>query len=94
MVYWSMGNDLRGADKLYIKRGSLVLDDFFFFSLYSFSCIEKQRMNLVLVMPCFLETNVECFVLSLMSQYCIHYHLLLTCLLQVMPYLAFLSRFL
>jgi len=30
------------ADELYIKRVSTVLEDFLFFSLYSFSCIAKQ----------------------------------------------------
>jgi len=42
MVHQSMRNDLRVADKVYIKRGSLGLEDFLFFSLYSFSCIAKQ----------------------------------------------------
>jgi len=28
MVHRSMGNDLRVADELYIKRGLLVLEDF------------------------------------------------------------------
>jgi len=42
MVHRSMGNDSRVADKLYIKRVVLVLEDFLFFSLYSFSCIAKQ----------------------------------------------------
>jgi len=37
-----MRNDLRVADEVYIKRGCLVLEDFLFFSLYSFSCIAKQ----------------------------------------------------
>jgi len=30
------------ADELYIKRVSMVLEDFLFFSLYLFSCISKQ----------------------------------------------------
>jgi len=30
------------ADKLYIKRVSMVLEDFLFFSLYSFSCIASN----------------------------------------------------
>jgi len=34
------------ADKLYIKRVLLVLEDFLFFSLYSFSCIAKQVTTL------------------------------------------------
>jgi len=42
MVHWSMRNDLRVADEVYIKRVCLVLDDFLFFSLYLFSYIAKQ----------------------------------------------------
>jgi len=37
MVHRSMRNDLRVADEVYIKRGCYVLEDFLFFSLYSFS---------------------------------------------------------
>jgi len=46
MVHRSMGNDSRVADELYIKRVLMVLEDFLFFSLYSFSCIAKQVMTL------------------------------------------------
>ena len=42
MVHWSIRDDSRVADEVYIKRGCLVLEDFLFFSLYSFSCIAKQ----------------------------------------------------
>jgi len=42
MVHRSMKNDLTLADEVSIKRGCLVLEDFLFFSLYSFSCIAKQ----------------------------------------------------
>jgi len=42
MVHQIMGNHSKVADKLYIKRVVLVLEDFLFFSLYSFSCIAKQ----------------------------------------------------
>jgi len=42
MVHWSMENESRAADEVYIKRGCLVLEDFLFLSLYSFSCIAKQ----------------------------------------------------
>jgi len=42
MIHRSMRNELRVADVVYIKRGCLVLEDFLFFSLYSFSCIAKQ----------------------------------------------------
>jgi hypothetical protein len=46
MVHWSMRNGSRVADQLYIKRVLLVLEDFLFFSLYSFSCIAKQVTTL------------------------------------------------
>jgi len=42
MIHWSMRNDSSVADEVYIKRGYLVLKDFLFFSLHSFSCIAKQ----------------------------------------------------
>jgi len=41
-VPWNMGNDSRVVDAVNIKRGCLVLEDFLFFSLYSFSCVAKQ----------------------------------------------------
>jgi hypothetical protein len=46
MVHWSMRNGSRVADELYIKRVLLALEDFLFFSLYTFSCIAKQVMTL------------------------------------------------
>jgi len=46
MVHRSMGNDSRVVDELYIKRVLLVLEDFLFFSLYSFSCISKASTTL------------------------------------------------
>jgi hypothetical protein len=46
MVHWSMRYGSKVADKLYIKRVLLVLEDFLFFSLYSFSCIAKQVTTL------------------------------------------------
>jgi len=46
MVHRSMRNGSRVADKLYIKTVLLALEDFLFFSLYSFSCIAKQVMTL------------------------------------------------
>jgi len=71
MVHRSMRNDLRGVDKLYIKRVWLALEDFLFFSLYSFSCIAMQVMTLkqlqLLSCPDSLETNFEplsCFLIS------------------------------
>ena len=63
MVHRSMGNGLRVADELYIKRVLMALEDFLFFSLYSFSCIAKQVTTLkqlrLLSCPDFLETNLE-----------------------------------
>jgi len=67
MVHRSMRNDSRVADEAYIKRGCLVLEDFHFFSLYSFSCIAKQvtTLNQLRSLSCldFLETNIELLVL-------------------------------
>jgi len=37
-----MRDDSRVVNELYIKRGCLVLEDFLFFSLYSFSCIASN----------------------------------------------------
>jgi len=42
MVHRSMENGSRVADELYIKRVLMVLEDFLFFSLYSFSCIASN----------------------------------------------------
>ena len=42
MVHRSMGNGLRLADELYMKRVLLALEDFLLFSPYLFSCIAKQ----------------------------------------------------
>jgi hypothetical protein len=68
MVHQSMGNGSRVADEVYIKRLMLALEDFLFFSLYSFSCIAKQVTTLkqlrLLVCLDFLETNIESFVMS------------------------------
>jgi hypothetical protein len=41
-----MKNGLKVADGLYIKRVLLAVEDFLFFSLYSFSCIAKQVTTL------------------------------------------------
>jgi hypothetical protein len=46
MVHRSMKNDSRVADGLYIKRVLMALEDFLFFSLYSFRSIAKQVMTL------------------------------------------------
>jgi len=42
MVHRSMENGSRVADELYIKRVLIALEDFLFFSLYSFSCIASN----------------------------------------------------
>jgi len=67
MVHWSMRNDSRVADELYIKRVLLVLEDILFFSLYSCSCIAKQVTTLnqlrYLSCPDFLKTNLELLIL-------------------------------
>jgi hypothetical protein len=63
MVHRSMRNDSMVADELYIKRVLLALEDFLFFSLYSFSCIAKQVTTLkqFRLLSClnFLETNLK-----------------------------------
>ena len=46
MVHRSMRNGSRVADGLYIKRVLLALEDFLFFSLYSFSCIANNSTTL------------------------------------------------
>jgi hypothetical protein len=46
MVHRSIRNDSREADDLYIKIVFLELEDFLFFSLYSFSCIANQVTTL------------------------------------------------
>ena len=67
MVHRSMRNGSRVADELYIKRVLMALEDFLFFSLYSFSCIAKQGTTLkqlrLLSCPDLLETNFEHLVL-------------------------------
>jgi hypothetical protein len=67
IVHRSMRNGLKVADGLYFKIVLLALEDFLFFSLYSFSCIAKQVTTLkqlrLLSCPDFLETNIEPLVL-------------------------------
>ena len=67
MVHRSMRNGARVADELYIKRVLMALEDFLFFSVYSFSCIAKQVTTLkqLRLLSCldFLETNLEHLVL-------------------------------
>jgi hypothetical protein len=63
MVHWSMNSGSRVADELYIKRVLLVLENFLFLSLYTFSCIAKQVMTLKQLRLWFsldfLETNLK-----------------------------------
>jgi len=47
MVHRSMRNGSGVADELYIKRGSWALEDFLFFSLYSFSCKASYDFEIV-----------------------------------------------
>jgi len=67
ILHRSMRNGSRVADELYIKRVSMALEDFLFFSLYSFSCIAKQVTTLKQL------RLLSCLVLS-----CFQYHLRLT----------------
>jgi len=46
MVHRSMRNGSRVADGLYIKRVVLALEDFLFFSVYSFSCLASNSTTL------------------------------------------------
>jgi len=49
-----MENGSRVADELYIKRVLMVLEDFLFFSLYSFSCIASNSTilkNILILVP-------------------------------------------
>jgi hypothetical protein len=83
MVYQSVRNGSRVVDELYIMRVLLALEDFLFFSLYSFSSIAKQVTTLkqlrLLSCPDFLDTNfkrlLSCFLISHVSY---QYHLSLT----------------
>jgi len=46
MVHRSMENGSRGGRRIVYKRVSMVLEDFLFFSLYSFSCITSNSTTL------------------------------------------------
>jgi len=46
MVHRSMRNGSRVGDELYIKKVLLALENFLFFSFYSFSCIAQQVTTL------------------------------------------------
>jgi len=48
------------ADEVYIQRGCLVLEDFLFFSLYSFSCIASNSTTLGILFD-----SCLCLVLSI-----------------------------
>jgi len=55
LVHRSMEDDSKVTNGLYIKRGCLALEDFLFFSLYSFSCIASNSPTLINVLdscPC------------------------------------------
>ena len=60
MVHRSMKNGSRVAYELYIKRVLIVLEDFLFFSLYSFSCIASNSTTLKNIFrSLFLDTHFE-----------------------------------
>ena len=59
MVHRSMRDGSRVADELYIKRVLIVLEDFLFFSLYSFSCIASNSTTLKDNSILFLDTHFE-----------------------------------
>jgi len=63
MVHRNMRNGSRVADELYIQIVLLALEDFLFFSFYSFSCIAKQVTTLkqLRLLSCldFFDTNFE-----------------------------------
>jgi len=69
MVHRSMRDGSRVADELYIKRVLIALEDFLFFSLYSFSCIAKQVTTLKQF------RFLSCLVLFSILHYCHQYHL-------------------
>jgi len=46
MVHRGMRDSSMVVYTVYIKRGCCMLEDFLFFSLYSFSCIAKEVMTL------------------------------------------------
>jgi len=67
MVHRSMRNGSRVADELYIKRVLMALEDFLFFSLYSFSCIAKQVTTLkqLRLLSCFVLSSVYILVINI-----------------------------
>ena len=79
MVHWNMENGSRVGDKLYIKRCCLLLEDFLFFSLYSWSGIAKQVTTLkqvqLLFLPASRETNIEPVALFSVITFCYQSHI-------------------
>jgi len=79
MAYRSMMINSTETDKLYIKRGCLVLKNLLFFSLYSFSCIAKRVTTLkqLRFISAFdsADTNFVYPVLITISHFCKHYRL-------------------
>ena len=60
MVHRNMKDGSRVADELYIKRVLIALEDFLFFSLYSFSCIASNSTTLKSYSDsCPLDTHFE-----------------------------------
>jgi len=79
MIHWSMGDDSRVADEVYIKIGCLVLEDFLFFFHYSFSCRAKQARLWPRLDCCLVSTplirNSKPLLLITIWHYCCQYHL-------------------
>jgi len=74
MVHRSMRNDSRVADETVYKERWLVLGDFLFFSLYSFSCIARNSTTLdtFLILVPVLVPRYELRVLALQHLYHLH----------------------
>ena len=76
---WSIRDDLRVADKVYLKRGCLVSEDLLFFSLYSFSCIPEQVRLWTFPDSCLVLIpsirTLKRLVPNAISHYCYQYHL-------------------
>jgi len=79
MVHRVMRNGSMVVDILYIKRGCCTLEDFFFFLLFSISCIEREVTTLkqlwFVAYSDFLDTNFKYRVSTTISLYCYQYHL-------------------
>jgi len=79
MEYRSSRNESRGADKQYIKRGCLVLEDYLLFSLYSYSCILIQLTTGILILAWLLGPNFQQVVLFRISHFTFQFHQSPTC---------------